>query len=62
MNEVMCVKPKGKHFSSPFARSRVPLNMHFPRMLPDLITEGVLSHVGRYNSQRVERLSGQLKT
>lgn len=27
-------------------------------MLPDLITEGVLLHVGRYNSQRVERPSG----
>ena len=27
-------------------------------MLPDLITEGVLLHVGRYNSQGMERLRG----
>lgn len=27
-------------------------------MLSDLITEGVLLHVGRYNSQGMERLNG----
>lgn len=31
---------------------------HFSIMPPDLITEGVLLHIGKHNYQRMKRLSG----